>query len=769
MIKSVLRILLLSLIFMQPSFTQTAILRGVITSQNKPVAGATIWLEGTQTAEYSDLDGNFTLKSSPGKYKLIARYIGYRDFETDIVLEADKTITLNIALEEENYLLQQVVVTGTKTFKRKTESPVMVNILDNKTLTNLQVCNLSESLKFQPGLRVETDCQTCNYTQLRMNGLAGGYSQILINGRPIFSPLMSLYGMEQMPVNMIDRIEVVRGGGSTLYGSSAIAGTVNVITRIPDKNSYELNTFYQQIDNQTPDFFLNGNASIVNKDKNSGMTFFVNHRNRGLYDANTDHFSELPALENTSFGTSLFIKPSENQKLEINISNLNEYRFGGDMKKVPVFLTRQAEERKSRIWLGSADYQVNFNEDKSSFIAYGAWQQTWRSHYTGILPDEPEALGIHMAQPPFGNANTTTLQGGIQLNHKIESFLGGANTLTVGSEYVTDEIEDKIDAYRYYVNQYTADWGTFIQSDWEIRKQLNLLSGLRLDKHNLLDHLVWSPRFALLYKWKNTTQFRLSYGTGFRAPQAFDTDLHIAFAGGGVSRVQLSDQLSEERSQSISASVNYDKATENYVFGYTLEAFRTSLSDAFVLTNTGRDTFGEIFLKENGNGASVQGLTLELRANWQKKIQLETGFTLQKSVYEVPVTYIDGTEPLKEFLRTPDDYGFANLTWTPAPSWNINGNYVYTGRMKVAHFGGAENFPNDALVISPRFSECNVRISYTIPLKLFDSALECYGGIKNVLNAYQDDFDIGKFRDSNYVYGPAMPRSLFIGIKLRSI
>ena len=150
--------------------------------------------------------------------------------------------------------LDEVVITGTKTFKIKTQSPLIVNILDTKTLNNLQVCNLSEGLKFQPGLRVETDCQTCNYTQLRMNGLAGGYSQILINGRPIFSPLMGLYGMEQLPVNMIDRIEVIRGGGSSLYGSSAIGGTVNVITKIPKKDAFEVNTFYQNIGNQTSDY-----------------------------------------------------------------------------------------------------------------------------------------------------------------------------------------------------------------------------------------------------------------------------------------------------------------------------------------------------------------------------------------------------------------------------------------------------------------------------------------------------------------------------------
>lgn len=108
--------------------------------------------------------------------------------------------------------IDQVVITGTRTPKRKTDSPVIVNLINSKTLDHVVATTLSEGLKYQPGLRVETDCQTCNYTQLRINGLQGGYSQILINSRPLFSPLMGLYGMEQIPTNMIDRIEVVRGG-----------------------------------------------------------------------------------------------------------------------------------------------------------------------------------------------------------------------------------------------------------------------------------------------------------------------------------------------------------------------------------------------------------------------------------------------------------------------------------------------------------------------------------------------------------------------------
>ena len=143
----------------------------------------------------------------------------------------------------------------------------MVNVLNQRTLNSVQACNISDGLKFQPGLRVETDCQTCNYTQLRMNGLGGSYSQILINGRPIFSPLLGLYGLEQIPTNMLERIEVVRGGGSALYGSAAVGGTVNIITKIPTKNGFDFGYTSQLINNKTTDHNVLGNATILNSSK----------------------------------------------------------------------------------------------------------------------------------------------------------------------------------------------------------------------------------------------------------------------------------------------------------------------------------------------------------------------------------------------------------------------------------------------------------------------------------------------------------------------
>jgi outer membrane receptor for ferrienterochelin and colicins len=748
-------------------FSQNKIISGMISAENKTVQSATITLNNGQKITTSNSDGYYEFTNlSEGVYEIVVTGVAFQSSKKVILLGENSNYTLNFDLTNFQNNLQEVVVTGTKTFKRKTDSSIIVSVLDSKTLNNLQVCNLAEGLKFQPGLRVETDCQTCNYQQLRMNGLAGGYSQILINGRPIFSPLMGLYGMEQLPVNMIDRIEVVRGGGSSLYGSSAIGGTVNVITKIPTRDSFELNSFYQNMNGKGSDYLLNGNASFVSENRDAGVTLFMTHRERDFYDANGDNFSEIPKIENNSLGANLFFKPTENQKLEVSLSNLNEYRFGGEMVDKPAFLTQQSEERKHKIWLGSLDYQINFNDQKSSLITYAAWQNTDRIHYTGIFPDAELEIQNHLENPPYGVSNNETLQGGLQFNYRLDNFLKGSNVLTVGSEYISDKIFDIIPSYNYLVDQHTKNLGSFLQSDWEILPSLNLLSGVRMDVHNLVDEVVFSPRLALLYKLKENTQFRLSYGTGFRAPQAFDTDLHIAFAGGGVSRVIYDPNLKEERSKSWSASVNYDKATENFIAGFTLEGFYTHLNDAFILENIGNDEFGELFEKQNGDGATVQGITVELRANYNKKVQLETGFTFQTARFDNAVTYIDGIAPTRDFLRTPNQYGFANLTMNASERLKINLNAVFTGTMKIAHFAGAPNQTTDEFVNTKTFSELNSKIAYTIPSKKYDMNFEVYGGLKNMFNQYQSDFDSGKNRDSNYVYGPALPRTIFFGLKI---
>ena len=673
-------------------------------------------------------------------------------------------LELNYNLSDSIVNLEDIVVTATKTPKRKINSPIIINVINSQVIRDVQACNLSETLSFQTGLRVETDCQTCNYTQLRINGMSGGFSQILINGRPTFSPLMGLYALEQFPSNMIEKIEIMKGGGSTLYGSSAIGGTVNIITKIPKENSSQIEFNTLSIDRQSNDYSILGNSSIVSESRKAGVSLFVNKREREVYDNNQDGFSELPYLNNISFGANMYYMIKENQKLDVSFSSIYEYRYGGGIKeRGPAHLAEQSEERTHNIFAGGIDYQINFNNFDSSLITYLAYQNTNREHYTGIKPDDGIELDVFLNNPPYGNSYVKTLNTGFQLNHMISPFFDGDNLLTLGVDYLHDRVFDEIPSYNYLVDQESKDLGIFLQSDWEINQKLSLLTGLRADFHNYVDKTIYSPRASLLYKANDNLQFRFGYGTGFRAAQALDTDLHIAFAGGGISRVSLSPDLNEEKSESLNLSVNYDKAKENWIAGFTVDLFYNQLQNAFILQPIGQDEFGEVFEKQNGQGAVIKGINLEARANFNRVIQLEGGYTIQSSRFDNTVEYIEGISGIKEFIRTPNNYGYAVLTHTKG---NISStlNYVYTGSMKVPHFAGAPNQLVDEIVTTNSFSELSLKFNYNIPTDLV--SLDLYIGIKNIFNQYQSDFDIGKNRDSNYVYGPAKPRATYFGVML---
>ena len=344
--------------FSSLAFSQNYSVSGrVVGTQNEPLPFALIIVKNAQFSTLTDSLGYFKMDNlKSGNYQIMASLLGYQSQEKQISISTvSQDLTFKLTKNMATHL-SDIVVTGTRTPKRKTNSAVIVNVIDSKLLEQLVATSLSDGLKFQPGLRVETDCQTCNYTQLRMNGLQGGYSQILVNSRPIFSPLTGLYGLEQLPANMIDRIEIVKGGVSALYGSSAIGGTVNVITKVPSANSFDITTTYQSIKGQTTDQVLSGNASLINDAKNAGLSLFVNHRNRGFYDANGDNFSELPQLKNNSFGANFFLKPTKNQNLELSVNQIYEYRLGGEMVNKPAYLTQQAEERNHHVFMGSLSY-----------------------------------------------------------------------------------------------------------------------------------------------------------------------------------------------------------------------------------------------------------------------------------------------------------------------------------------------------------------------------------------------------------------------------
>lgn len=740
-------------LFFHISMYGQATIQGRVYSAEGSVPFAHIGLKGYNLGTYSDEDGNFRITDIPATvHTLNISSLGFRTAEHAVQLQEGQILSIDIKLEPSFEHLEEVVITGTRNETKKSNSPVMVGIIDKKSLETVQANSLADGLSFQTGLRMETDCQTCGYSQLRMNGMGGAYSQILIDGRPIFSSLMGLYGLEQIPTNIIERIEVVRGGGSAIYGSNAIAGVVNVITKEPTRDYMNLNLNGGVIDGQS--FESNLSASVSKAGDKAGITLQATKNDREAYDANGDGFSELPKLDGLNFGFNSFYKIGKYSVLGFNFNAINEYRRGGNKIEEPAHHADQAEERTHNILMGGMNYKTSMPAINSSLSIYAAGQHTKRKHYTGI--DQADA---------YGNTIGQTFMSGFQYN-----YLSKTNTFTAGAEFIHDFVNDEIPLYNFLVDQTTNQFGIFLQDEWKIAPAFTFLGGLRIDNHNLVDRPVFNPRMNILIKPFDFSQIRASYSTGFRAPQAFDTDLHIAFASGGVSFIQLDPDLKEETSRSYSLSFNYDRPTEKYIYGFTVEAFNTRLNDAFIIEEAGQDEEGNMILvKRNGTGSRVQGITMEGRLNFNNYVETTIGATFQQSNFDEPVQWSAELEGNSRYLRTPDNYGFYTLDINPAKRFNISFSGVFTGSMLVPHFGGAPGVPNDEVITSQLFFDQNIKFSYEIPLEGVKQNISLFTGAKNIFNSYQNDFDTGRYRDSNFVYGPARPMTIFFGVKLESL
>ncbi|GAB4242488.1 MAG: TonB-dependent receptor [Saprospiraceae bacterium] len=733
---------------------QTGSITGLVVSQGEAVPYAYCVLEEMEQEAIADEHGHFMIKDvKPGSYQLYITSLGY--LPEQVQVEVPLKAKLEIELQPSPFNASTVVVTGTRTGKRRTESAVVVNVLNRETLEATGSGTLADGLCFQPGLRVETDCQTCNYTQVRMNGLGGAYTQLLIDNRPVFSSLMSLYGLEQIPASQIERVEVVRGGGSVLYGANAIAGTVNILTRMPTRNEWSASQKLSRISGEAFDRVLDAQAAIVAEDKKSALSLFAANRGRQSWDANGDGFSELPSLRNNSFGVKLHLMPSENQELKLTGWSIYEYRRGGNKEDLPAHEADQSEERTHNILVGSVDHRLTFAEGKSSLNSWLAVQHTKRQHYTGI--DHSDG---------WGDTRSYVLSAGIQWDQRFE-MLGGHQVLTLGFDHQSEDTRDEIPAYNYLIDQTTHLNALFVQSDWQINKKLTLLSGLRLNRHYLMDKPVITPRISALHRPAKNLQVRVGYARGFKAPQAFETDLHIAFAGGGVALTAFDSELQHESSSSWTGSIDYDRPSTHSIWGFTLAGFHTRLENAFILEEQGTDANGNmLLLRKNGKGLEVSGLTLETRFNYDGDFQLEGGFTIQQSKYDEEVFWSSEIPGSRSFLRTPDHYGYYTLSLFPEGPWTLNLSGVYTGPMWVPHFAGAPGVYADELVHSQPFHELNVRLNKRTAFSKSELKMDLSMGMQNLFNAYQSDFDTGPYRDSNYIYGPARPRTVWVGATL---
>ena len=725
-----------------------------------------VQLKGTTIATTTDKTGHYFLKNLPeGTFVVEAKYLGYASQSKTINVKHDTSKELNFSLSPSDMNLDEVVVSANRNETKRRLAPNLVNVIGGKLFDITQSTCLAQGLNFQPGVRTEDDCQNCGFTQVRINGLDGHYSQILVDSRPVFSSLNGVYGLEQIPANMVDRVEVVRGGGSALFGASAIGGTINIITKEPIRNSASFgHTFMSQGGANSFDNVTTGNVSLVTDDNKAGVYAYGQTRTRQGYDH--DGYTELPELKSQTFGLNSYLRLSPFSKLSLQYHGIHEFRRGGNKLDLIAHVANVTEQVEHNIQGGGLTYDFFSPDEKNRLSAYFSFQTTARKSYYGGIGEGTEE-DIEAAEKAYGTTHDLTYVAGTQYVHSFGKLLFMPSDLTLGAEYNFDGLKDVILGYDRHFKQDVRIGSFFFQNEWK-NKQWSFLLGGRLDKHNLMDHVIFSPRANLRFNPTENVNLRLTYAGGFRAPQAFDEDLHVGVVGGERLVTVLADNLKEERSNSFSLSADLYHKFGSVQTNLLIEGFYTDLNNVFALRQLDQpDAQGNTVQERyNAYGAKVLGLNIEAKAMFTRWFTLQAGITLQQSHYDEAIAWNDEVpeQKYKKIMRTPNTYGYFTATFTPVKRFTASLTGNYTGSMLVGHSAGS-GVEEPVAVNTPKFMEVNMKLAYDFPVCKY-LTLQVNGGIQNITNAYQNDFDKGWNRDSSYIYGPSLPRSYFVGVKV---
>jgi outer membrane receptor for ferrienterochelin and colicins len=498
------------------------------------------------------------------------------------------------------------------------------------------------------------------------------------------------------------------------------------------------------------------NASVTTDNRRLGLMIYGQNRDRASYDHDGDGFTEIGEIKSKTIGARAFMRPSDNSRLTLEYRATEEFRRGGDQLDKPAHETYITEQTDHQIHGGDINFNYWSDNQKVKWNVYASIQDTKRDSYYGSGMD-PNA---------YGNTHDLVVLGGAQYTLGIDNLLFMPAEFMAGAEYNHNYLHDITLGYDHDHLQKINIFSGFVQNEWR-NDTWGFLVGARIDKHSLVDNVIISPRANIRFNPSKNANFRLSYSTGFRAPQAFDEDFHVAVVGGERVVTVLAENLKEESSHSVSLSSDLYFNIGNVQTNVLVEGFYTTLDDVFALRTIGQDALGnEVLERYNGSGATVFGGNLEMRAVFSSHFSLQGGMTLQRSRYKQAEQWSDNPNvpTSKEMFRTPDTYGYFTLNYNPIKPLTLGLTGTFTGPMLMQHYEGSGT-DIDVAERTKSFADVGFKAAYDF--KLFDYAtLQLNAGVHNIFNSFQDDFDKGELRDSGYMYGPMLPRSAYIGVKI---
>ena len=774
---------------------------------------ATITVKGTTLKTKCDASGHFKMTDLPvGKQIVVANLEGYQEQEIEVEMVSGKGTAVYFKLDKDALELSQVVVTGTRTEHFVKNVPIRTEVLTSQALKHKNALNLYDALEGVPGIRVEQQCQFCNFSMVRMQGLGAEHTQVLLDGEPVYSGLAGVYGLQQMGTNDIDRLEVVKGAGSALYGSSAVAGAINIISKEPTfEPSVNADIQYGNFGHKS----YKGAGSI--RYRNIGLLVTAQRTEEDAVDAtqdgltrnevkHKDQISDRVYSLMNNVGASIYVYSpfAKNDKLVLRAKAMDELRYGGNMKDnlfLNPFSAGTENIRTNRISTDMAyTLPLGSHSELNLAMAYvhhkrNATNDTFLSNYREATKDATHPDGIdpdiELMRPYIAKENTFTPSLTLTQNCGNHTLLAGVQgyftRLNETGLYIISAEEERDNPY--FGIPYTSigkkhanEFGFFVQDEWNILPNLTVVPGLRLDTHSsgeeyttsqkVSDHAFpqthfsktsFNPRLAIKYSVSPSFVLRANIGTGFRAPYGFSEDLHLC---SGSPRVWKSSNLKGER------SISYNLSADYYARNVQLSAniFRTDLKDKIQFAPASDEVkkFGYTYQWENVDDAYVQGIELGVKWNPFRDFKAGVNWTINQGKFkheraewsdpesdeckEAPQRLAYAKDS-KYISRFPAMTGDLNLEYTPG-TWSFALTGSLQGKMYIDY--NSEDAPKTSKIKkTDTFTLWNLRVA-----KRFGS-FSIYGGGKNIFSYLQDE---KHGDDAAFMYAPVYGATWYAGV-----
>lgn len=734
-----------------PVFAQTGSIRGTVSSGKEPVQFASVAIENTTQGTSTDERGKFRLLDiAPGSYRLIISSVGYQSLKKTVSVTAGKETFVNIALQPTDTQLDEVVVSGTMKETSVLKSPVKVEVISSRFFARNRSNNLMEAIFNVNGVQEQVSCGVCGTNSIRINGLEGPYTMVLIDGMPIMGTLSSVYGLNGIPTQAIQQIEIIKGPNSTLYGSESVAGLINVITKRPAQMPLlTIDAFATSHLENNVDFAF----SPRTKDFQTMFTGNYYYNNQFL-DNNNDNFADVTLNNRLALFNRWSFLRRNNKRFELSGKYYYENRVGGEREFI----------------------EGNREQLRGSDIAYGESIYTRRTELIGTyefqLPQKIRADFSYSHHDQNSYYGTTSYQANQTIgfaNFIWDKQIGGRNDFLLGISQRYQQYNDNSTATRrqtvtgddtLYSDQPDVQYipGVFAQNEFKISPVWSILAGARLDYYR--QHgLIPSPRLNVKWDVNENTTARLNFGTGFRIVNLFTED-HAALSG--YREVVIKETLQPEKSYNVALNFNRRYAIGESAGALDIDGFYTYFTNRIVPDYQTNDN--QIIYDNTDGRAVTRGVAIAIDQEFLFPLDISLGITFQ-DVFDTRRDSLTGNLERREILFAPDWSGVFTASYSFK---RLRLNVDWTGRITGPQDLPAFSAPYDQLPTrSPWYTLQNVQLT-----KQFGKLFTVYGGVKNLWNYTQPsplispDAPFSPAFDTSYVYGPLQTRRFYLGVRL---